>query len=246
MEKGKSVNVILIILLVVLLFVACGFGYMWYKNKNVSCPKCEEASVSKDDSGGETVNKKIEVVDAANTISEYFGNDGSNKIKIIIPKIVGGGNNAEKLNKNMLDDVISKIILPIEDCDTSENPKGCENGYVADINVKYKSLIKNDVVNILVIVQLNPWNASGDGTFEYNYFYDIKNDKIITATESLDRNGYTDEKYLNDFTKCYGDDFEEVKCTLEHIKNTINEKNNCTYIDMDNDNLKVHFEDFCN
>lgn len=244
MENGKRVNVILIILLVVLLCVACGFGYMWYKTKNVSCPKCEDASASKDDSG-EVVNKKIEVVDAANTISEYFGTDSGNKIKIVIPKIVGGGDNAEKLNKNMLDDVISKIILPIEDCDTSENPKGCENGYVADINVKYKSLIKNDIVNILIIVQLNPWNASGDGTFEYNYFYDIKNDKIITATESLDKNGYTDEKYLNEFTKCHGEDYEEVKCTLEHIKNTINEKNNCTYIDINNENLKVHFDDFC-
>lgn len=245
MEKGKSVNVILIILLLVLLCVACGFGYMWYKTKNISCLKCEGANASKDNSG-ETVSKKVAVVDATNAISDYFGNDSSNKIKIVIPKIVGGGNNADELNKIMLDDVISKIILPIEECDTDKNTKGCENGYVADINVEYKSLIKNDTVNILTIIQLYPWNATGDGKFVYNYFYDIKNDKIITATESLDKNGYNDEKYLKEFTKCYGEDFEEVKCTLEHIKNTINEKDNCTYIDIDNNNLKVHFEDFCN
>ena len=29
------------------------------------------------------------------------------------------------------------------------------------------------------------------------------------------------EKYLKEFTKCYGEDFEEVRCTLEHIKNTL-------------------------
>ena len=48
MENGKRVNVILVILLLVLLFVAYGFGYMWYKNKNIGCPKCEETNVSKD------------------------------------------------------------------------------------------------------------------------------------------------------------------------------------------------------
>ena len=58
-------------------------------------------------------------------------------------------------------------------------------------------------------------------------------------------NNIYDEKYLNEFTKCHGEDYEEVKCTLEHIKNTINEKNNCTYIDINNENLKVHFDDFC-
>ena len=35
-------------ILLVLLFVAYGFGYMWYKNKNIGCPKCEETNVSKD------------------------------------------------------------------------------------------------------------------------------------------------------------------------------------------------------
>ena len=62
----------------------------------------------------------------------------------------------------------------------------------------------------------------------------------------IERVDSIDEKYLKEFTKCHNEDFEEVKCTLEHIKNTINEKDNCTYIDIDNNNLKVHFEDFCN
>ncbi len=228
MEKGKSVNVILIILLLVLLCVAGVFIYMWYKNKNVSCPKCESTNEA-------NINSEVSVIDATSISPQYFGLSSTDKIKITLPKIIGGKVNAETLNKEILDEVMNKSVV-ILGYSTNEN---------TDLNVSYKSLIKNDIVYILIIVKTNSLNNTLT-SFYYNYFYDIKNDKIITATESLDKNGYNDEKYLKEFTKCYGEDFEEVKCTLEHIKNTINEKDNCTYIDIDNNNLKVHFEDFCN
>lgn len=228
MEKGKSVNVILIILLLVLLCVAGVFIYMWYKNKNVSCPKCESTNEA-------NINSEVSVIDATSISPQYFGLSSTDKIKITLPKIIGGKVNAETLNKEILDEVMNKSVI-ILGYSTNEN---------TDLNVSYKSLIKNDIVYILIIVKTNSLNNTLT-SFYYNYFYDIKNDKIITATESLDKNGYNDEKYLKEFTKCYGEDFEEVKCTLEHIKNTINEKDNCTYIDIDNNNLKVHFEDFCN
>ena len=102
-----------------------------------------------------------------------------------------------------------------------------------------------DTVSILVEVELYPWNASGDGKFEYNYFYDIKNDKILTATDALEKNGYTNDKYLKEITKCYDEDYTEVKCTINHIKEEINTENNCTYVDISNNNLSIHFEDFC-
>lgn len=248
MENKKSVNAVLLILLVIALCAAGVFGYMWYKEKNINCPKCEETKIndSSDDKNNDKVEtKKVSVADAVNTISQYFGTYNGNKIKIVIPKIIGGGDNSEKLNKKILDNVVSKIILPIEECDTDQNPKGCENGSVADINVKYKSLIKNDTVSILVEVELYPWNASGDGKFEYNYFYDIKNDKILTATDALEKNGYTNDKYLKEITKCYDEDYTEVKCTINHIKEEINTENNCTYVDISNNNLSIHFEDFC-
>lgn len=228
MEKGKSVNVILIILLLVLLCVAGVFIYMWYKNKNVSCPKCESTNEA-------NINSEVSVIDATSISPQYFGLSSTDKIKITLPKIIGGKVNAETLNKEILDEVMNKSAV-ILGYSTNEN---------TDLNVSYKSLIKNDIVYILIIIKTNSLNNTLT-SFYYNYFYDIKNDKIITATESLDKNGYNDEKYLKEFTKCYGEDFEEVKCTLEHIKNTINEKDNCTYIDIDNNNLKVHFEDFCN
>lgn len=228
MEKGKRVNLILIILLLVLLCVAGVFIYMWYKNKNVSCPKCENTNEA-------NINSEVSVIDATSISPQYFGLSSTDKIKITLPKIIGGKVNAETLNKEILDEVMNKSVV-ILGYSTNEN---------TDLNVSYKSLIKNDIVYILIIVKTNSLNNTLT-SFYYNYFYDIKNDKIITATESLDKNGYNDEKYLKEFTKCYGEDFEEVKCTLEHIKNTINEKDNCTYIDIDNNNLKVHFEDFCN
>ena len=146
MKNKKSVNAVLLILLVIALCAAGVFGYMWYKEKNINCPKCEETKIndSSDDKNNDKVEtKKVSVADAVNTISQYFGTYNGNKIKIVIPKIIGGGDNSEKLNKKILDNVVSKIILPIEECDTDQNPKGCENGSVADINVKYKSLIKN-------------------------------------------------------------------------------------------------------
>lgn len=245
MEGKKNVNIVLIILLIIVLCAVGGFGYMWYKGKNVSCPKCEDKVL--DDKKEETVENKVSVVDATNTVPSYFGSESANKIKIIIPKIIGGKDNSEVINKKILDDVISRIILPIEaGCNTDENPKGCETGDVVDINVKYKSLVKNDIVSILVIVELNPWNASGDGTFKYNYFYDVKNDKIITATEALEKDGYTDERYLKEITECYDEDHNEIKCTLDHIKKEINALNTCDYVDIDNNSLKVHYERFCN
>lgn len=240
MEVKKNVNIVLIILLIIALCAVGGFGYMWYKGKNVSCPKCED-KVFDDKS-----NDKVNVVDAVNTISKYFVTDSRNKIKIVIPKIIGGGDNSEKLNKKILDDIISIIMRPIDgECNTDENHIGCESGDIADINVKYKSLVKNDIVSILVIVELYPWVASGDGIFEYNYFYDVKNDKIITATEALEKDGYTDERYLKEITECYDEDHNEIKCTLDHIKKQINGLDTCDYVDIDNNSLKVHYEGVC-
>lgn len=227
MENGKRVNVILIILLVVLICVVCGFGYMWHKTKDVSCPKCESTNEA-------NINNEVSVIDATSISPQYFGLSSTDKIKITLPKIIGGKVNAETLNKEILDEVMNKSVVIL----------GYSKNENTDLNVSYKSLIKNDIAYILIIVKTNSLNNTLT-SFYYNYFYDIKNDKIITATESLDKNGYTDEKYLNEFTKCHGEDYEEVKCTLEHIKNTINEKNNCTYIDINNENLKVHFDDFC-
>lgn len=237
MEVKKNVNIVLIILLIISLCAAGGFGYMWYKGKNVSCPKCED-KVFDDKS-----NDKVNVVDAVNTISQYFGTDSRNKIKIVIPKIIGGGDNSEKLNKKILDNVISSIMRPIEAY--TPGKERLENGDVANINVKYKSLVKNDIVSILIIIELDPWNASGGGIFQYNYFYDVKNDKIITATEALEKDGYTDERYLKEITECYDEGHNEIKCTLDHIKKQINGLDTCDYVDIDNNSLKVHYEGVC-
>lgn len=237
MEDKKNNNVILIILLIIAVLIASCFGYMWYKNKNVTCPKCEDIS---------NVESKISVVDAFNGIPSYFGEGSSNKIKFVIPKIIGGKENVEVLNKNILNDIISRVFIPIDDnCDLEENAKGCESGNVVNIDVSYKYLIKNDIVGILVTAVLEPWNASGTGEFYYNYFYDTKNDKILTVTEALEFIGYSEEKYLIDFTKCTDESGNEIKCTIEHIKKTIND-NDCTYVDINNNEFKVHFDDSCN
>lgn len=224
--KEKN-NMVIIILLIILLCVVGVFAYKWYSNTTV-CPKCDNENDVK-------VNTEVNVVDAINTTPKYFAHSASNNIKIVIPKIVGNGKNIEVLNKTILDEIISYMIVPL----------GSEDD-VANIDVSYKSTIKNDIVNILVTTKMDPWNASGNGISYYNYFYDIKNDKVLTATESLEKNGYTDSKYLSEFTKCNDGNDEITNCSIDHIKKVINENHNCTYIDIDNNDLKVYFDDFCN
>lgn len=120
------------------------------------------------------------MVDAINTTPKYFAHSASNNIKIVIPKIVGNGKNIEVLNKTILDEIISYMIVPLES--------------------------EDDVAN----------------------------------------NGYTDSKYLSEFTKCNNGNDEITNCSIDHIKKVINENHNCTYIDIDNNDLKVYFDDFCN
>lgn len=227
MDKKSNTNIVIIILLIISLCVAGVYAYKWYSADTV-CPKCETENDLK-------LNNNINVVDALNVIPKYFAHSASNNIKIVIPKIAGNGKNIESLNKTILDEVISYAIVPL----------GSEDD-VTNIDISYKSIIKNDIVNILVTTKMDPWNASGSGISYYNYFYDIKNDKILTATESLEKNGYTDSKYLSEFTKCNDGNNEETKCTIEHIKKVINENHNCSYIDIENNDLKVYFDDFCN
>lgn len=224
--KEKN-NTVIILLLIISLCVAGVFAYKWYSS-TTGCPKCDNENDVK-------VNTGVNVVDAINTTSKYFAHSTSNNIKIVIPKIVGNGKNIEVLNKTILDEIISYMIVPL----------GSEDD-VANIDVSYKSIIKNDIVNILVTTKMDPWNASGNGISYYNYFYDIKNDKVLTATESLEKNGYTDSKYLSEFTKCNDGNDEITKCSIDHIKKVINENHNCTYIDIENNDLKVYFDDFCN
>lgn len=224
--KEKN-NTVIILLLIISLCVAGVFAYKWYSS-TTGCPKCDNENDVK-------VNTGVNVVDAINTTPKYFAHSTSNNIKIVIPKIVGNGKNIEVLNKTILDEIISYMIVPL----------GSEDD-VANIDVSYKSIIKNDIVNILVTTKMDPWNASGNGISYYNYFYDIKNDKVLTATESLEKNGYTDSKYLSEFTKCNDGNDEITKCSIDHIKKVINENHNCTYIDIENNDLKVYFDDFCN
>lgn len=246
----KKVNILtkIIILLVISLSITGFFTYKWFTN-DTSCLKCETANDNK-----ETVksNYDVSVVDAVNVIPVWFANDPDTNVKIIILKIIGDGKNIETLNKTILDEILDRAYVPVDDGSYCEVSEPYEN-----VNVSYKSIIKNDVVFILVKVEISPWYASGGGLIKegvpvkedfYNYFYDIKNDKILKATEALEKNGYSDERYLKEITTCFTFD-EEVKCTLEEAKKVINNEgyyHGCSYIDIENNDIKLHYDSICN
>lgn len=235
----KKVNImfIIIILLVISLSITGFFTYKWFTN-DTSCPKCESTNDNK-----ETVKSdyNVSVVDAVNVIPSYWNT--TYPVKLVIPKIVGDGNNIETLNKTILDEILDRAYVPVDDGTYCEVSEPYEN-----VNVSYKSIIKNDVVFILVKVEINPWYASGGPEKFYNYFYDIKNDKILKATEALEKNGYSDERYLKEITTCWNDD-EIVKCTLEEAKKIINNEgyyHGCSYIDIENNDIKLLYDSICN
>ena len=115
-----------------------------------------------------------------------------------LPKITGNKENAEKLNKE------------IEDFYKEEM-----NNYVEknrSFNVSYKYIIKN---NLLVInITEGAGNPCGTGYYHVtDYYYDIKNDKILNSEEAFTKAGYTvedltDTKYRDVPEGALAKDFE--------------------------------------
>ena len=103
-----------------------------------------------------------------------------NSVDITLPKIDSDKPNAKKLNEKILDDY--KDIIEI-----SKQQKG--KPY---IDIYYKYDIKNDYLYILIYKEIGSYCSSG-GDKVANYFYDIKNDKILTYEEALTALGYTEE-----------------------------------------------------
>lgn len=104
------------------------------------------------------------------------------EVDVKLPMINIDSTNANKLNK-MIQNDFNDVILEAKKDETS----------MAVINAYYNYVIKNDVVYFFVDGE-NFMGCSSSSSRDKNYFYDIKNDKILSMEDAFKKAGYT----LND------------------------------------------------
>lgn len=96
------------------------------------------------------------------------------KVTVNFPKLINGTNVTNELNETMKKDIIQGI-SKIDDL----------------INVKISTVTVKDI--IIIDIETEAWETNRDSSIlyetnyfkHYNYFYDIKNDKIIMAKDAL-------------------------------------------------------------
>lgn len=96
------------------------------------------------------------------------------KVTVNFPKLINGTNVTNELNETMKKNIIQEI-SKIDDL----------------INVKISTVTVKDI--IIIDIETEAWETNRDSSIlyetnyfkHYNYFYDIKNDKIIMAKDAL-------------------------------------------------------------
>lgn len=177
-----------------------------------------------------TDKKDIKVVDAVNSFSNLSYSD---KINGELPEIIGySSSTINSINKSILSENLSRFY--------NSNP----NSIVID----YDYTKKNDTLVISINTKINPWNASGNGEFNFIHFYDIKNDKELEAYDGLKALGYSDQDLLNNSSNCSFENGEPGnKCSIDAIKSDLNleSRSRCSKITVENGNIKLDLTDWC-
>lgn len=212
MEEKKSNKGLFWLNIILIVFVVGLAGFIIYDK--VLSETNEEPNVEENNEKNE-----VEVVEAANFVSQYYGD---NTISFILPKIINGGENAEKLNKVILDTVLSANILP--------NGSNETTGYPERINVNYSHKKIDNVLIIYATSSQKPHNGSGTGDYNYDFYYDMKNDQIIDVFEAFKIMGLNDSDIINIVGDCNWsrhcepnpDDYEPETCTIDTIKTMVN------------------------
>ncbi len=229
-NKGGATTAIIIILTILLVASLGYIGYDKFIAKDE--PKDNQTTPTE-----VTKENKVSVVDAVDCVDEYWQGKA---VKIVLPKIVNGGTNAEELNKTILSDTLSKayrnLVRNINDEANSQT-----------LNTSYSYIEKDGVIMISILVHFNPWPASGSGHFYYYYFYDTKADKILDVIEGLNAFGYSNDdllKIANEKGRCYFDEGETY--TIETLKKDFDFSTGTSYIDIDeNKNISLHISSLC-
>lgn len=186
----------LTIFLIIIIMALCGVtGYLLVDSKkdNTSSPEMTDKEEDKtEETQQPSENKKEEV-----TVEIY------SEIPVIM---------STKPGAKIINEKIATIVKDVQY--TMGKREGSCSQYNSDFsgncarNEELTSgvIAKNNVVAIYMHARAGFSNSSGDGTMEYNYFYDVKNDKELTLIEALPMLGYT----TADLAKFDVSSFEEL------------------------------------
>lgn len=231
LSNKKKIRTFFLVILFLILFGGCGyFGYEFFKRKECNNIKCEPCSEEKNDTIDNILeSSEVSVYEGANTISEYWANEGD-KFKVVLPQINGNSEVINKINKDIIEKVISKSLTPFADASDKKSER--PNSY----NVSYEYKRENDILYIALTFKLSPWNSSGNGIFVYNYTYDIKNDKELTLLEALISLGKTEDELVMVDSWCNTD----RKCKKSDLPEYITNKNGVYYY-LENGKFKFNY-----
>ena len=183
-NKKRTIITICIISVIILVIFLLIFNY----HINIHKSKKKESSNSKYIEENIKINKKGKYIGYCSLgITNYLD------INIKFPKIVIQKEGAQKLNQIMTNDYENILSFASEDIiDENDHKKST----TLIINTWYNTLLENDIIYIFINSEyIFPMLSAHN--HPTNYYYDIKNDKILTFDEVLKYTNYT----IKDFTK---------------------------------------------
>ena len=204
MKNNKILVTFLIIFVVISFLLGSYIIYKEYFKDN----KC-------DDPKSEIKENTNYVVDLVNVKKElkYVGScsieGGKGNIDVKLPKINIDTANAKKLNDLIKDNYKKAYEASVND-ETN----------MAYINASYEYVVRNNIIYIFVKSSMNSGCGSGSETTK-NYYFDIKNDKILTTEEAFKLAGYSLDDLRREAEKSWNYQYTcengEVKTVEESI-----------------------------
>lgn len=149
-----------ILIIFILLCIGLGVNFVFKNDNNI------------DDSSNQNINKTNNdniVKEVSVTNNDQLTIKEAN-ISIIVPKIVNGGTNSEKINEEIENFVNSDVSKNLD--------------MVLSVKVGYSYVIINDVIAIDINVLYGSWPGSGSNDKHYNIFYHINNDEKLDASDA--------------------------------------------------------------
>lgn len=204
MKNNKILVTFLIIFVVISFLLGSYIIYKEYFKDN----KC-------DDPKSEIKENTNYVVDLVNVKKElkYVGScsieGGKGNIDVKLPKINIDTTNAKKLN-----DLIKENYKKAYEASVNDETN------MAYIDASYEYVVRNNIIYIFVKGTINKGCGTGSETTK-NYYFDIKNDKILTTEEAFKLAGYSLDDLRREAEKSWNYQYTcengEVKTVEESI-----------------------------
>ena len=164
---------VLLVVLTIILAGAVGVG-SYFITKNLDSNEPNNDITNNGQNNNSNIQEEVKVVDALDYTDGYY-----RMFKVKLPMITGNKPNSLKLNKTILDEVLPGTYFAPIAHSVSEG-QNASKGFITD----YEYIIKNNVIVIYVKASIPEGGsgiaASGNGLYDFSYFYDIANDKILT------------------------------------------------------------------